>query len=153
MASNKPIPRGWSYVREAPHIRGFDTPALFREDCLLRNKWLSDGIAESQRKIETTKGELSERKNRIMRLKKELRAINRTKVPIQRVRALPRIRHGRMDTVKVKMTWHAFSELRRKYPDRMLDNMNTGRVLFTDRSVILHIPFSALSKPADITLH
>ena len=153
MASNKPIPRGWSYVREAPHIRGFDTPALFREDCLLRNKWLSDGIAEAQRKIEKTKGELSERKKRIMRMKKELRVINRTRRPRQPVRALRRIRQGPIDTVKVKMTWHAFSELRRKYPERVLDNMNTGRVLFTDRSVILHIPFSALSRSADITLH
>ena len=58
-----------------------------------------------------------------------------------------------MDTVKVRLTWQAFSELRRKYPDRVLDNMNTGRVLFTDRSVILHVPFSALGKTADTTLH
>ena len=58
-----------------------------------------------------------------------------------------------MDTVKVRLTWHAFSELRRKYPDRVLDNMNTGRVLFTDKSVILHVPFSAVGKTANITLH
>ena len=134
-------------------MRGFDTSVLFREDCLLRNKWLSDGIAESQRKIQKTKGKLSEREKRIRRMKKELGAINRTQGPIEPVRALPRIGQGLMDTVKVRLTWHAFSELRRKYPDRVLDNMNTGRVLFTDRFVILHISFCALGKTADTTLH
>jgi len=137
----------------APHIRGFDTSALFREDWLLRNKWITDGIAESQRKIEETKGELSERKKRIRRMKKDIRAINRTHGQTGSVRTLPRIGQGLMDTVKVTMTWHAYSELRRKYPERVLDNMNAGRVLFTDRFVILHVPFSALGKTADTTLH
>ncbi len=153
MAGNQPKPRGWSYVPGAPHIRGFDTSALFREDCRLRNKWISDGVAESQRNIEKTKGELSERAKQIRRMKKELGAINRTQGQTGSVRTLPRIGQGLMDTVKVIMTWHAFFELRRKYPDRVLDNMNTGRVLFTDRSVILHVPFSALGKTADTTLH
>ena len=133
--------------------RGFDTSALFRADCLLRNKWLSDGIAESQRKIEKSKGELSERKKWIRKMRKELRAINRTQGQTGSVRRLPRIRQGLLDTVKVTMTWHTFSELRRKYPDRVLDNMNIGRVLFTDRSVILHVPFTALGKTADTTVH
>ena len=137
----------------APHIRGFDTSALFREDCLLRNKWLSDGIAESQRKIEKTKGELSEKEKRTRRMKKELGAINRSLRRTQSVGALPRIGQGLMDTVKVRLTWHAFSELRRKYPDRVLDHMNTGQVLFTDRAVILHVPFSASGKTSDTTLH
>ena len=153
MAGNQPKPRGWSYVPGAPHVRGFDTSALFRKDWLLRNKWISDGIAESQRKIEKTKGKMSEREKRTRRIKKELGAINRFLERTQSVGALPRIGQGLMDTVKVTMTWHAFSELRRNYPDRVLDNMNTGRILFTDRSVILHVPFSALGKTADTTLH
>jgi len=134
-------------------MRGFDSSHLYREDALERNKWLSDGIAESQRKIQQTKGKLSEREKRIRRMKKELGTINRTQGPIEPVRALPRIGQGLMDTVKVRLTWHAFSELHRKYPDRVLDIMNTGRVLFTDRSVILHIPFCDLGKTADTTLH
>jgi len=134
-------------------MRGFDSSHLYREDALERNKWLSDGIAKSQRKIQQTKGKLSEREKRIRRMKKELGTINRTQGPIEPVRALPRIGQGLMDTVKVRLTWHAFSELHRKYPDRVLDIMNTGRVLFTDRSVILHIPFCDLGKTADTTLH
>ncbi len=134
-------------------MRGFDSSQLHRKDTLERIKWLSVGIAESQRKIQKTKGKLSEREKLIRRTKKELGAINRTQGPIEPVRALPRIGQGLMDTVKVRLTWHAFSELHRKYPDRVLDNMNTGRVLFTDRSVILQVPFSALGKTADTTLH
>jgi len=134
-------------------MRGFDSSQLFRKDALERIKWLSDGIAESQRKVQKTRGKLSEREKWIRRTKKELGAINRTQGPIEPVRALPRIGQGLMDTVKVRLTWHAFSELRRKYPDRVLDCMNTGRVFFTDRSVILHIPFCALGKTADTTLH
>ena len=134
-------------------MRGFDSSQLFRKDALERIKWLSDGIAESQRKVQKTKGKLSEREKWIRRTKKELGAINRTQGPIEPVRALPRIGLGLMDTVKVRLTWHAFSELRRKYPDSVLDCMNTGRVFFTDRSVILHIPFCALGKTADATLH
>ncbi len=153
MAGNQPKPRGWSYVPGAPHIRGFDTSALFKEDRLLRNKWLSDGIAESQRKNEKTKGKLSEREKWIRKMKKELGAINRTQGQTGSVRTLPRIGQGQMDTIKVTMTWHAFSELRRKYPDRVLDNMKTGRLLFTDTSVILHVPFSVLGKTPDTTLH
>jgi hypothetical protein len=153
MGDNKPNPRGWSYKPGSPLIRGFDTSALFREDCLLRKKWLSDGIAESQRKIEKTKGDLSEREKRTRKIKKELRAINRSLERTQSVGALPRSGQGLLGTVKITMTWHAFSELRRKYPDRVLNNMNAGRVLFTDTSVILHVPFSALGKTADTTLH
>jgi len=134
-------------------MRGFDSSQLYRKDALERIKWLSDGIAESQRKIKKTKGKLSEREKRIRRMKKELGAINRTQGPIETMRALPRLGQGLMDTVKVRLTWQAFSELRRKYPDRVLDNMNIGRVLFSDRSVILHIPFCVLGKTADTTLH
>ncbi len=153
MAVDPPKPRGWCYKPGAPVIRGYDTSQLFTEDCLLRIKWLSDGIAESQRKDQKAKGGLSEREKRIRRMKKDLRAINRSQEYTGSVRRLPRIRQGLMDTVKVTMTWHAFFELRHKYPDRVLDNMNTGRVLFTDRSVIMHVPFSALGKTSDTTLH
>ncbi len=153
MANDQPNPRGWSYKPGSPPLRGFDTSALFREDRLLRNKWLSEGIAEYQRKIEKTKGELSEREKQIRGRKKELRAIKRAQEQSGSLKTLPKIRQGLMDTIKVTMTWHAFSELRRKYPDRVLDNMNTGRVHFTDRSVILHVPFRALGKTANTTLH
>jgi len=153
MAGNKPTPRGWSYKPGSPLVRGFDTSALFRQDYQLRTKWLSDGIADSQRKIQKTKGKLSDREKRNRRMKKELRAINRTQEQTQSVGALPRIRPGLMETVKVKMSRNAFFELRRKFPNRVQNNMNTGRVLFTDKSVILHIPFSPLGKTSNTLIH
>ncbi len=59
-------------MTQPTEIRGYDTSAAFRDDCLERIKWLADKIAESQRMIEKVKNELSEREKRIRRLKKEM---------------------------------------------------------------------------------
>ena len=58
-----------------------------------------------------------------------------------------------MDTVMLKLSWRAFSELLDKYRDRVLDDMDTGLVLFTDSSVTLRVPTTALGKTADTTVH
>ena len=58
-----------------------------------------------------------------------------------------------MDTIMLKLSWHAFSKLLDKYRDRVLDDMNTGLVLFTDSSVTMRVPATALGKKADTTVH
>jgi len=51
-----------------------------------------------------------------------------------------------MDTVKINMSWPIFSEIRDKYPDRVLNDMDAGNFLFTDSSVFLHLPAEALDR-------
>jgi len=51
-----------------------------------------------------------------------------------------------MDTVKVNLSWSAFSELRDKHPERMLTDMDAGNFHFTDDSVFLHLPAEALDR-------
>ena len=58
-----------------------------------------------------------------------------------------------MDTIMLKLSWRAFSELLDKYRDRVLDDMNTGLVLFTDSSVSMRVPATALGKTADTKVH
>ena len=58
-----------------------------------------------------------------------------------------------MDTVTLTLSWRAFSELLDKYRDRVLDDMNTGLVLFTDSSVTMRVPATALGKKDDTTVH
>ena len=58
-----------------------------------------------------------------------------------------------MDTIMLKLSLLAFSELLDKYRDRVLDDMNTGLVLFTDSSVSMRVPATALGKKADTTDH
>ena len=58
-----------------------------------------------------------------------------------------------MDTLMLKLSWLAFSELLDKYRDRVLDDMNTGLILFTDSSVSMRVPAAALGKKDDTTVH
>ena len=51
-----------------------------------------------------------------------------------------------METLTVKMTWNAFTELRDKHPSRVLDEMNADLFLCTDSSVTFHLPASALNE-------
>jgi len=51
-----------------------------------------------------------------------------------------------MDTVKINLSWPAFSELRDKHPDRVLSDMDAGNFLFTDNAVYLHLPAEALDR-------
>ena len=58
-----------------------------------------------------------------------------------------------MDTLMLKLSWLAFSELLDKYRDRVLDDTHTGLVLFTDNSVSMRVPATALGKTPDTQLH
>ena len=49
-----------------------------------------------------------------------------------------------MDTVKINMSWPVFSEIRDKYPERVLSDIDAGNFHFTDDSVFLHVPAEAL---------
>ena len=51
-----------------------------------------------------------------------------------------------MDTVKINLSWSAFSEIRDKYPERVLTDIDAGNFLFTDDSVFLHLPAEALDR-------
>jgi len=51
-----------------------------------------------------------------------------------------------MDTVKINLSWSAFSELRDKYPERVLNDIDAGNFLFTDDSVFLHLPAEVLDR-------
>ncbi len=51
-----------------------------------------------------------------------------------------------MDTVKVNLSWSAFSEIRDKYPERVLSDMDPGNFHFTDNAVFLHLPAEALDR-------
>ncbi len=55
-----------------------------------------------------------------------------------------------MDTVKINLSWSAFSEIKDKYPERVLTDIHAGNFHFTDSSVIFHIPANLLLRePAD----
>jgi len=58
-----------------------------------------------------------------------------------------------MEALTLKLSWRAFSELLDKYRDRVLDDMDTGLVLFTDSSVTMRVPATALGKKTDTTVH
>jgi len=58
-----------------------------------------------------------------------------------------------MDTVTLKLSWRAFSKLLEKYHDRVMNDMNTGLVHFTDSSVTMRVSATALGKTDDTTVH
>ncbi len=58
-----------------------------------------------------------------------------------------------METLTIKMTWNAFTELRDKHPSRVLDEMNADLFLFSDSSVSLHLPASALNEITYTQIH
>jgi len=51
-----------------------------------------------------------------------------------------------MDTVKINMSWSAFSEIREKHPERVFNHIDAGNFHFTDDSVFLHVPAEALDR-------
>jgi len=51
-----------------------------------------------------------------------------------------------MDIVKVNLSWPAFTEIRDKYPERVLTDIHAGNFQFTDDSVFLHLPAEALDR-------
>ena len=51
-----------------------------------------------------------------------------------------------MDSVKINLSWSAFSEIRDKYPERVLTDIDAGNFHFTDNAVFLHLPAEALDR-------
>ena len=51
-----------------------------------------------------------------------------------------------MDTLKINLFWSAFSEIRDKYPERVLSDIHAGNFYFTDDSVFLHLPAEAFDR-------
>ncbi len=51
-----------------------------------------------------------------------------------------------MDTVRINLSWSAFSEIRDKYPERVSSDIDAGNFLFTDDAVFLHLPAEALDR-------
>ncbi len=51
-----------------------------------------------------------------------------------------------MDTVKINLSWPVFSEIREKYPERVLSDIDAGNFLFTDNAVFLHLPAQVLDR-------
>ncbi len=62
---------GWSFVPGKPVVRGYDTSALFRDDCLLHIQHLQAEIDASMERIKQGDKELAAIEERLRRTKKE----------------------------------------------------------------------------------
>ncbi len=51
-----------------------------------------------------------------------------------------------MDTVKINMSWPVFTEIKDKYLERVLSDIDSGKFHFTDDSVFLHLPAEVLDR-------
>ncbi len=69
--STQPKPRGWSFVPGKPIVRGYDTGALFREDCLERIRQLQLAFEADMNRIKQGDKELAAIEERLRRRKKE----------------------------------------------------------------------------------
>ncbi len=61
----------WSFVPGKPVVRGYDTSALFREDCLERIKHLQAEVDADMKKIKQMEKEYAATEERLRKLKKE----------------------------------------------------------------------------------
>ncbi len=62
---------GWSFVPGKPIVRGYDTGALFREDCLLHIQHLQMELEADMKRIKQGDKELRAINERLKRMKKE----------------------------------------------------------------------------------
>ncbi len=62
---------GWSFVPGKPVVRGSDTGALFREDCLLRIQHLQMEVEADLKELARMKKEHAATEERLKRMKKE----------------------------------------------------------------------------------
>ena len=76
MIRGQPKPRGWSFVPRKPIVHGYDTGALFREDCLERIKHLQMEVDADLKQMEQGKKEVAAIEERLKRMKKEMGWIN-----------------------------------------------------------------------------
>jgi hypothetical protein len=51
-----------------------------------------------------------------------------------------------MDNLKINLPWPVFSEIRDKYPERVLSDIDAGNFYFTDYSVFFHFPAETSDK-------
>ncbi len=63
--------RGWSFVPGKPVVRGYDSSALFREDCLLRIQHLQMEVDADLKELARMKKEHAAIEERLRQLKKE----------------------------------------------------------------------------------
>jgi len=71
MIRGQPKPRGWCFVPGKPIVRGYDTGALFREDCLLHIQHLQMELDADMDRIKQGDKELRAINERLKRMKKE----------------------------------------------------------------------------------
>ena len=50
------------------------------------------------------------------------------------------------DTLRINISWSVFTEMKDKYPQRVLHDIHAGNFYFTDDSVYLHLPAEALDR-------
>jgi len=67
----QPKPRGWCFVPGKPIVRGYDTGALFRDDCLLHIQHLQTEVDADMERIKQGDKELRAINERLKRMKKE----------------------------------------------------------------------------------
>ncbi len=67
----QPKPRGWSFVPGKPVVRGYDTSALFREDCLERIRQLQLEVDADMVELARMKKDYAATEERLRKLKKE----------------------------------------------------------------------------------
>ncbi len=72
MPRGQPTPHGWCFVPGKPVVRGYDTSALFREDCLERIKHLQAELDADMKEMEQGEKELLAIEERLKRMKKEM---------------------------------------------------------------------------------
>jgi len=71
MIRGQPKTRGWSFVPGKPVVRGYDTSALFREDCLARIKHLQMELEADMKRIKQAEQEYAAAEEQLRRMKKE----------------------------------------------------------------------------------
>ena len=71
MIRDQPKPRGWSFVPGKPIVRGYDTGALFREDCLERIRQLQLAFEADMKKVRQAEKEYAAAEKQLRRRKKE----------------------------------------------------------------------------------
>jgi len=62
---------GWSFVPGKPIVRGYDTSALFREDCLERIKHLQVELDANMERIKQAEKEYAAAEEQLRQRKKE----------------------------------------------------------------------------------
>ena len=71
MIHAQPNIRGWSYIPGSTIIRGYDTSALFREDCLERIRQLQLEFEADMKRIKQAEKEYAAAEEQLRRRKKE----------------------------------------------------------------------------------